>query len=164
MPFVDRTAPQCIGVLAHKTLEAQVVVHGDRDLLLRPEVALGRLDGGVTEQELDLLQIAAVLRQSLAQVRRRSWAPKRSIPVSLADSVTTDQTAQSLKLFPYDLATLQDWPEDIPFLEAGGRGQGVDRLLDAPAVALLKEHLHSACPLCTITIAGSLSAWVCRWQ
>src|ERR1700751_1964327 len=67
MPLLDRTAPQCIGVLAHKTpsLEAQVVIHCYRDLLLRPKIPFGRLDGGVTEQELDLLQIATVLAAEL---------------------------------------------------------------------------------------------------
>src|SRR5277367_4331635 len=39
-------------------------------------------------------------RQSLAQVRRRSWAPNRSTPISFADCSTTDQTAQSLKVSP----------------------------------------------------------------
>ncbi len=38
--------------------------------------------------------------QSLAQVRRRSWAPNCSIPICLADCSTTDQTAQSLRLSP----------------------------------------------------------------
>src|SRR5579875_2206198 len=39
-------------------------------------------------------------RQSFAQVRRRSWAPKRSIPIWRADSVTMDQIAQSPRLAP----------------------------------------------------------------
>ena len=65
MPFVDRTAPQCIGVLAHKTPRGP----GCRSRRPRSpaptEVALGRLDGGVTEQELDLFQIAACLAAEL---------------------------------------------------------------------------------------------------
>jgi hypothetical protein len=37
-------------------------------------------------------------RQSLAQVRRRSWAPNCSIPICFDDCSTTDQTAQSLSV------------------------------------------------------------------
>jgi hypothetical protein len=36
------------------------VVHGDPEFLLESEVALGRLDGGVAEQELDLIQPRAL--------------------------------------------------------------------------------------------------------
>jgi len=41
--------------------QPQVVIDGDGYLLLGTEVAFGRLDGCVAEQELDLLQVAAVL-------------------------------------------------------------------------------------------------------
>ena len=42
-------------------LQSQVVVHRDLNILLRPQIAFGRLDGGVPQQELDLLEIPAVL-------------------------------------------------------------------------------------------------------
>jgi len=52
----------------------QIVVHRDFDLLLGTEVAFRGLDRGVTEQELDLFDISAVLaaelRASTAQVVR----------------------------------------------------------------------------------------------
>jgi len=54
----------------------------------------------VPQQKLDLFQVAAAFLQSFAQVRRRSWAPNRSIPISFADCSTTDQIAQSLRLSP----------------------------------------------------------------
>src|SRR5258708_7717857 len=37
----------------------QVVVHGDLELLLPPQVALGRLDGGVPQKKLNLLEGAS---------------------------------------------------------------------------------------------------------
>ncbi len=46
-------------------LQSQVVVHGDLDVLLRPEIALRGLDRRVPEQELNLLEIAAVLPAQL---------------------------------------------------------------------------------------------------
>lgn len=39
-------------------LDAQPIVHGVPELLLAAKVALGRLDGDVPEQELDLVQFA----------------------------------------------------------------------------------------------------------
>ena len=39
----------------------QIVIHRDIDILFRAQIAFGGLDGGVTEQELDLLEIPAVL-------------------------------------------------------------------------------------------------------
>jgi hypothetical protein len=83
----------------------------------------------VTEQELDLLQIAAVLAAKLAQVLRRSCAPKRSMPISLADCSTTDHTAQSLKLSPTTLPFFKTGRRSFPSSRPG-RGPGVDRLFD----------------------------------
>jgi hypothetical protein len=42
-------------------LESKVVVHRDLDILLGAQIALRGLDGRVPQQELDLLQVAAVL-------------------------------------------------------------------------------------------------------
>ena len=46
-------------------LQPQIIVHGDGDLLFRTEISLGRLDGGVPKQELDLLQISTILPAQL---------------------------------------------------------------------------------------------------
>ena len=56
-----------IGVLAatHPPSEPQVVVHRDLDILFGAQIAFGGLDRGVAEQELDLLQIPAVLAAEL---------------------------------------------------------------------------------------------------
>ena len=62
----------------------------------------------MAEEELDPFDISAVLAAELADSRRRSCAPNRSIPVSLALCSTTDQTAQllmlALTLPPFDTA------------------------------------------------------------
>jgi hypothetical protein len=42
-------------------LQPQVVVHRDLNILIGAQIPLGGLDGGVTEQEFDLLQIPAIL-------------------------------------------------------------------------------------------------------
>jgi hypothetical protein len=49
----------------HESLESQVIVHCDLDILLRPQIAFGGLDGGVPEEELDLLQVPAILPAEL---------------------------------------------------------------------------------------------------
>src|ERR1700720_4491587 len=58
------------------------------------------------------------LRQSLAQVRRRSWAPKCSIPICFDDCSTTDQTAQSLRvsrlIFPLFEIDRSSRPSSMP--------------------------------------------------
>jgi hypothetical protein len=52
--------------VAHpESLQSQVIVHRDLDILLRPEIAFGGLDRRVAEQEFDLLQIPAVLPAQL---------------------------------------------------------------------------------------------------
>ena len=45
--------------------EPQIVVHRDLDILFRAKIALCRLDGGVPQEELDLLEIPAVLAAEL---------------------------------------------------------------------------------------------------
>jgi hypothetical protein len=40
--------------------QSQIVVHSNRDLLLRTEIAFGRLYRGVAEHEFDLLQICGL--------------------------------------------------------------------------------------------------------
>jgi hypothetical protein len=79
-------------------LQPQVIVHCDLYILLRPEIAFCSLNRRVPQEELDLLEIPPFLRHSLAQVRRRSWAPKCSIPICCDYCSTTDQTAQSLNV------------------------------------------------------------------
>jgi hypothetical protein len=39
--------------------DSDLVIHGDSKLLLTAEVLFGRLDGHVTEQELDLVEFTA---------------------------------------------------------------------------------------------------------
>lgn len=54
-------------------------------------------------RNLICLRSPPALRQSLAQVRRRSCAPKRSMPICLADCSTPDQTTQLLSSFLFSL-------------------------------------------------------------
>jgi hypothetical protein len=58
----------------HESLQSQVIVHRDLNVLLGPQIALGGLYRGVPQQEFDLLQIPAVLpaqfRASPAEVMR----------------------------------------------------------------------------------------------
>jgi hypothetical protein len=60
----NRTAASCKnrqGSLPTAGLEAQTIIDRYRQFLLGPKIPLRGLDRGVTEQELDLLEIAAVL-------------------------------------------------------------------------------------------------------
>ena len=85
-----------------------------------------------------------LFRQSFAQVRRRSWAPKRSIPIFFDDCSTTDQTAHSLRVSRLTFPLL-DRAQQRAVFDAGRDHPGVDALLDpdgdgngadAPALAL----------------------------
>ena len=54
----DTSGRAYVNKVAHpESLESQVIVHCDLDILLRPEIAFGRLDRGMVEEEFDLLQI-----------------------------------------------------------------------------------------------------------
>jgi hypothetical protein len=46
-------------------LQPQVVVYGNLDILLRPEIAFGRLDRGMAQEEFDLLEVPATLPAEL---------------------------------------------------------------------------------------------------
>src|SRR5258706_16419549 len=81
---------------------------------------------------------------SFAQVRRRSWALKCSIPICFDDCSTTDQTAQSLRvsrfIFPLFETDRSSRPSSMPAaavqasmqLDPDGDGDGAV----APALAL----------------------------
>jgi hypothetical protein len=84
----------------------------------------------VTEQELDLLQIAAVLAAKLGAGSAQIVGPEPLDPDLPGRGLDHGPDRPITQALSYDLATLQDWPEELPFLEAGGRGPGVDRLLD----------------------------------
>ena len=73
------------------------MVDGDSDVLFASEVSFDGLNGGVSEQELDLFEVSAEFRAELGTCPSQVWAPKRSMPICLADAVTT---AQSLRLQP----------------------------------------------------------------
>ena len=46
-------------------LQSEIVVYGDLDILLGAQIAFGRLDRRVPQQELDLFEIPAVLPTQL---------------------------------------------------------------------------------------------------
>ena len=79
-------------------LQSEVVVYGNLDLLLGAEVAFGRLDGGVAEQELDLFDISAVLAAELGASAAEVVRPEALDPDLPGACSTTDQTAQPLML------------------------------------------------------------------
>jgi hypothetical protein len=72
--------------------DSQSVVHRNPELLLASELALGRLDGDVAEQELDLIQLAtrdvAKPGAGAPQVVRASF----SMPARVAAARTTSQS------------------------------------------------------------------------
>jgi hypothetical protein len=49
-----------------------VIIHGVPEPLFATKIPLGRLDGNVADQEMDLFQFTACLMHSRAQVRRES--------------------------------------------------------------------------------------------
>ena len=48
-----------------KESKSQIIIDRNGDLLIGPQIPLSRLDGRVSEQEFDLLQIPAVLSAQL---------------------------------------------------------------------------------------------------
>jgi hypothetical protein len=84
----------------------------------------------VPKQELDLFQITAVFaaefRAGPAQIVRAEVLDADLLG-RLLDHAPDRPVAQTL---PGHLATFQNRSEQLPFLEVGGRGPGVDRLLD----------------------------------
>ena len=71
---------------------AEAIVHGDSDLPFASEIALRRLDGDVSEQELDLIQFAirevAETGTSAPQIMRANL----SIPARAAAAQTTSHS------------------------------------------------------------------------
>jgi hypothetical protein len=81
-------------------LDAQAVVHRAPKLLLAPEVALGRLNRDVPEEELDLVQFAAGEWHSRAQVRRRSCGARLLMSAAAAAFRTTSHRTFAVIPFP----------------------------------------------------------------
>jgi len=88
----------CANGVSREGLQPQVIVHRDLYILLRPQIAFGGLDGGVAEQELDLLQIPATLAAQFGAGAAEVVAPKCSIPICFDDCSTTDHTASRLRI------------------------------------------------------------------
>jgi hypothetical protein len=101
-PKIPQVAPSQIESLTMRGDKPSAIVDRERYLLLGVEIAFGGLDRGVPDQEPELLQTPPFFRQSLAagtaEVWRRSWAPKCSIPICFNDCSTIDQPAQSLRV------------------------------------------------------------------
>ena len=71
---------------------AQAVVDGVPELLLSPEVALGRLDRDVTEQELDLIQFDAGKMAETGAGAPQVMRGSLSMPARAAAARTTSQS------------------------------------------------------------------------
>ncbi|MDX6461747.1 MAG: hypothetical protein QOE55_5444 [Acidobacteriaceae bacterium] len=99
-------------------LQAKVVVYGDLDILFGAKITLGGLDGGVSQEELDLLEIPAILPAQLGAGTAQVVAPKCSIPICFDDCSTIDQTAQSLSVsrltFPLFETDRSSRPSSMP--------------------------------------------------
>ncbi len=82
------------------SFQTEMVVHSVLEALLASKVTLSRLNGYMTTQELDLFKLASSLRQSLAQVRRRSCGAINPIPHDEAASRTIDQITFGVNPLP----------------------------------------------------------------
>lgn len=76
----------CLPLQPSAHLEPNSVIDGMRQRLLGPKVALGRLDGGMSQQQLDLFELpaglAAQLRTGPAQVVGRQFSKLRLLRVA----------------------------------------------------------------------------------
>jgi len=86
-------------------------------------------------------------------LRRRSWAPKCSIPICLADCSTTDQTAQSLRLAP-SLPPFERLRNSLPSSILAADIQALMPSLTQSGTATVRMRLpfpsRSAISLCTL--------------
>jgi hypothetical protein len=48
-----------------RTSNAQIIIHRDDDLLIRPKIPLGGLDRGMPQQEFDLLEVPTIFSAEL---------------------------------------------------------------------------------------------------
>ena len=127
------------------SLESDCIVHRHCDLLFRPEVSFCRLDGGVSEQELDLLEITAGFPAELG-TRTSEIVGAEVLDADLAcrllDDVPDGPVAEALA----DFAALADLPQQRTVLDPGCCLPGIDGVLDperdgdgADATALAAE-------------------------
>src|SRR5262249_2697215 len=130
-------------------LDAKPVVHGDPELLFASEVALRGLDGDVPEEELDLIQFAAI---KVAEARAGSPQVVRRQPVGArASRRRPDYIHQHLgrHAISPDTASLVDRAEPRALSDYRGRRPGVHRSLhprwnrDRAYVARLSDEIGS---------------------
>jgi hypothetical protein len=85
-----QVAPARNRVAHPESLQAKIIVYRDFYILLRPKIAFGSWIEEWPSRNLICSRSPPFFRQSLAQVRRRSWAPKCSIPICFDDCSTID--------------------------------------------------------------------------
>jgi hypothetical protein len=73
--------------------QSQIIIHRYRDFLLGPKVTLCRLDGRVTQQEFDLLQISAAFPAKFRASSAQVVSAEVLDPNLLDDCSAIDQTA-----------------------------------------------------------------------
>ena len=96
--------------------QPQVVVDGDGNLLLGAEVTFGRLDGGVTEQELDLFEVSTVLAAEFRAGAAQVVSAKTLDSDGFRGGSTTLHTAQSLSSSPTTRPLLETGRSSRPAL------------------------------------------------
>jgi hypothetical protein len=72
-------------------LEAEHIIHREPQFLFAPEIAFGRLDRAMPEQELDLFEFATGEMTEAAYVRRRSCGASLSMSATRAACFTIFQ-------------------------------------------------------------------------
>ena len=145
VPFVDGTdgielLPDAMTRTTFPSLESQTIVDSNRDLLFRAKIALGRLNGGVPQKKLDLLEIATILTAQLCAGPAKIVGAKPLDPDLLGRLLDHRPDRSVAQLFPDELPALRKRLQQASVLDLGRDHPGVDSMLHP------KRYCHGANP------------------
>ena len=112
------------------TLQTNLLVHRDRDLLFRTEIPFRRLDGGVPEQELDLFEVTSSLAAELGAGAAEVVGSEALDPDLFGRPLHHIPDGPVAQALPDPLASLSNGSQEPALVDRGRGHPGVDPLLD----------------------------------